>query len=127
MRRPMPEPKANSSNKRKTASKKPANKSEAKNSDVKQVTKKPTSKTTPKTTPKTTTKNTRETKSKLKISAEERKRFPHSMFPVKVMHMEGKELTDLKICYFTDEIYANKYIVRSKLKKDEYLMLTKQK
>lgn len=119
----MPEPKSNSSNKRKPVAKKPTTKptakSTAKNPVAKPVAKKPASKVTPK--------KSRETKSKLKISAEERKKFPHSMFPVKVMHMDGKDLTDLKICYFTDEIYANKYIVRSKLKKDEYVMLTKQK
>ena len=62
----------------------------------------------------------------LKIPKAELTKFPYEMFPVKLFHMEGNDFTDLKICSFTDECYALKYIERLGLKKSEYKMVKKK-
>lgn len=49
-------------------------------------------------------------------------KFPYDMFPVRVEHKEGN---DTKICWFQDEIYADKYIARSNLKSSQYKMESK--
>ena len=48
--------------------------------------------------------------------------FPHSGFPVKVVHKDGKELKDTKTCYFQTEAHAKNYIERCKFKKKDYTM-----
>lgn len=63
----------------------------------------------------------------LKISEQEKNKFPYELFPVKVMHMDGKDKKDLKTCYFTNEVYAKKYIDKSNFKKNEYLFFVKGK
>jgi len=77
--------------------------------------KKPTNK---KTTPKNK-------ESQLKISDSEKQSFPHSQFPVKIIHKDGKELTDTKICYFQNKNHAQKYIDRCKFKKTDYQIFVK--
>ena len=62
----------------------------------------------------------------LKIPKAELTKFPYEMFPVKLFHMEGKDFADLKICSFTDECHALKYIERLGLKKSEYKMVKKK-
>jgi hypothetical protein len=52
--------------------------------------------------------------------------FPHSGFPVKVIHKDGKELKDKKTCYFQTKGHAEKYIERAKLKKKDYTILFKE-
>ena len=64
--------------------------------------------------------------SKIKITEAERTQFPYEQFPVKIIHMEGKEMKDKKICYFQNEHYANKYIVRCKFKKGDYEIYIKK-
>jgi hypothetical protein len=51
--------------------------------------------------------------------------FPHSGFPVKVVHKDGKDLKDSKTCYFQCEAHAKKYIERSKFKKKDYKILVR--
>lgn len=48
--------------------------------------------------------------------------FPHSGFPVKVVHKDGKEMKDKKTCYFQSKEHAQKYIARCKFKKKDYVM-----
>ncbi len=62
---------------------------------------------------------------KIKITDSEKQTFPHSMFPVKVIHMEGKDMQDKKICYFQSEDHAKKYIDRCKFKKTDYQIFIK--
>lgn len=62
----------------------------------------------------------------LKIPKAELTKFPYEMFPVKLFHMEGKDFADLKICSFTHECHALKYIERLGLKKTEYKMVKKK-
>jgi hypothetical protein len=62
----------------------------------------------------------------LKIPKEKLKMFPYEMFPVRLFHMEGKDFADLKVCSFTDECYALKYIERLGLKKSEYKMVKRK-
>lgn len=62
----------------------------------------------------------------LKIPKEQLKNFPYEMCPVRLFHMEGKYFADLKICSFTDECYALKYIERLGLKKSEYKMVKRK-
>ena len=61
----------------------------------------------------------------LKISESDKNVFPYSMFPVKVIHKDGKDLSETKICYFQSEHYAQKYITRCKFKKTDYQMFMK--
>lgn len=48
--------------------------------------------------------------------------FPYSMFPVKLIH---KEDGNKKTCYFQSKAHVEKYIERSKLKKNEYSLYFK--
>lgn len=50
--------------------------------------------------------------------------FPHSNFPVKLIHSEGDTI---KTCYFQNESHAKKYIDRSNLKKNDYQMYINEK
>lgn len=61
----------------------------------------------------------------VKVPESMKKEFPYSMFPVKVIHKDGKDLMDTKICYFQSEVYAKKYIDRCKFKKTDYQMFIK--
>ena len=60
----------------------------------------------------------------LKVSAAEGKRFPWPSFPYKVVHRDGKDLQDIKTCYFECEEHMKKYLVRYGFKKNEYHMFT---
>jgi len=75
--------------------------------------------------PKKATSKKTTTKLSLKLTEEDKKKFPYNNFPVKVIHMEGKDLTDRKVCYFMNEVYAKKYIERSNFKKNDYLLIAK--
>ena len=44
-------------------------------------------------------------------------KFPYSMFPVKLIHLENG---NTKTCYFQNKSHVEKYIERSKLKKNQY-------
>lgn len=46
--------------------------------------------------------------------------FPYPTFPVKLIHMDGKDKKDTKTCYFQSEAHANKYIERCKFTKQDY-------
>jgi hypothetical protein len=70
------------------------------------------------TKPKSTTKQ-------IKVTEADKTTFPHSMFPVKLIHKDGKNLEETKICYFQSESYAKKYIERSRFKKTDYQMYIK--
>lgn len=61
----------------------------------------------------------------LKMKANPNPEFPHSMFPIRLEHMEGKDLKDKKICFFDSKINMEKYVTRSKLKKSDYLVYEK--
>lgn len=61
----------------------------------------------------------------LKITDTDKKTFPYSQFPVKIIHKDGKDLCETKTCYFQSEHYAQKYIMRCKFKKNEYQMFVK--
>lgn len=78
---------------------------------------------------KATTKETKPSKAKkdkpLKITEADKTTFPYSMFPVKLIHKDGKNLEETKICYFQNEVYAKKYIVRCKFKKSDYQIYIK--
>jgi hypothetical protein len=82
-------------------------------SDKKPTAKKPKPATTKKKEP------------ELKISDSEKQSFPYTQFPVKIIHKDGKELKDTKICYFQNENHAQKYIIRCKFKKTDYQMFVK--
>jgi hypothetical protein len=64
-------------------------------------------------------------KTTLKISESDKNVFPYDQFPVKIVHKDGKDLTETKTCYFQNEHYAQKYITRSKFKKTDYQMFVK--
>ena len=61
----------------------------------------------------------------IKITEADKTSFPHSMFPVKLIHKDGKNLEETKICYFQNEVYAKKYIDRCKFKKSDYQIYIK--
>jgi hypothetical protein len=46
--------------------------------------------------------------------------FPYPMFPIKLIHKDGKDLKDTKICYFQSQSHADKYIARCKFTKKDY-------
>lgn len=46
--------------------------------------------------------------------------FPYTQFPILVMHKDGKELKDMKKCYFQSIPHAEKYIERCKFKQKDY-------
>lgn len=79
--------------------------------------------TTRKPTAKKTSKPSQ--KSSVKTTESDKNNFPYSMFPVKVIHKDGKDLSETKICYFQSEHYAKKYIERCKFKKTDYQMFVK--
>jgi hypothetical protein len=58
----------------------------------------------------------------LKISDSEKNRFPFNQFPVKIIHRDGKDLSEIKTCYFQNEHYAKKYILRCNFTKKDYEM-----
>jgi hypothetical protein len=51
--------------------------------------------------------------------------FKFDTFPVIIVHKDGKDLKDTKTCYFDNEVNANKYIQRSKFKKNDYKIYIK--
>jgi len=117
----MTEPKKKPTRKKPATPRKPAAKKPA-TTPKKPVAKKPT---TPKK--KKTTRTRKPTRAnQLKIPKAELTKFPYEMFPVRLFHMEGKDFADLKICSFTDECHALKYIERLGLKKSEYKMVKKK-
>ena len=59
----------------------------------------------------------------IKLNKADENEFPHSEFPVKVIHKDGKELLDKKTCYFQSVAHAQKYLDRSKFKKTDYNMI----
>ena len=85
--------------------------------------KKPTSK---KTTPKKAA-TTKKQVPQLKITESDKQSFPYSQFPVKIIHKDGKDLTETKTCYFQSEHYAQKYITRCNFKKTDYQIFMKPK
>lgn len=46
--------------------------------------------------------------------------FPYSLFPVLVVHKDGKNLEDTKKCYFQSLSHAEQYIQKSKFGKNDY-------
>ena len=61
----------------------------------------------------------------VKISESDKTHFPHTQFPIKIIHKDGKELQDTKTCYFQNESHAQKYIDRCKFKKTDYQIFVK--
>ena len=51
--------------------------------------------------------------------------FPHAQFPILIIHNDGKEMKDVKRCYFQSMHYADKYIVKSNFKKADYQLFVK--
>ena len=51
--------------------------------------------------------------------------FPHAQFPFKVVHMDGKDLIDKRICYFQNQQHVDKYIAKSKFKSKDYQLYIK--
>jgi hypothetical protein len=60
-----------------------------------------------------------------KKKKEEIPEFKYDMFPVIIVHNDGKDLKDIKTCYFDNELNANKYIKKSNFKKTDYKMYIK--
>lgn len=88
-------------------------------SDEKMTEKKPTTK-------KSVSKKTVKPKnSQVKVSESEKTVFPYDQFPVKIIHKDGKDMSETKTCYFQSEHYAQKYIVRCKFKKTDYQIFVK--
>ena len=46
--------------------------------------------------------------------------YPHSEFPVRLEHMEGKDGMDKKICFFQSQEHLQKYLNNAKLKPNQY-------
>lgn len=61
----------------------------------------------------------------VKVSESEKTVFPYDQFPVKIIHKDGKDMSETKTCYFQSEHYAQKYIVRCKFKKTDYQIFVK--
>ena len=51
--------------------------------------------------------------------------FPHAQFPILVIHNDGKEMKDIRKCYFQNMHYAEKYIVKSNFKQKDYQLFVK--
>ena len=68
---------------------------------------------------------TKKKEPQLKITETEKQSFPYSQFPVKVIHKDGKDLSETKTCYFQNENHAQKYITRCKFKKTDYQIFMK--
>jgi putative lipoic acid-binding regulatory protein len=58
-------------------------------------------------------------------NTEDSTKFPFTQFPFKVVHMEGKDMMDKKICYFQNQQHVDKYITRSKFKSKDYQLYIK--
>lgn len=76
-------------------------------------------------TKKTTKKPSSKKQSGVIASDQIKTHFPHSLFPVKVVHKDGKNLDETKICYFQSEVYAQKYITSRRFTKKDYQMFMK--
>ena len=46
--------------------------------------------------------------------------YPHSEFPVRLEHMDGKDGMDKKICFFQSQEHLQKYLNNAKLKEHQY-------
>jgi hypothetical protein len=46
--------------------------------------------------------------------------FPHSEFPVRLEHMEGKDQMDKKVCFFQSQSHLQKYLNNAKLTTNQY-------
>ena len=46
--------------------------------------------------------------------------YPHSEFPVRLEHMEGKDGMNKKICFFQSQEHLQKYLNSAKLKPNQY-------
>ena len=46
--------------------------------------------------------------------------FPHSEFPVRLEHMEGKDGMDKKVCFFQSQEHLQKYLNSAKLTTNQY-------
>jgi len=51
--------------------------------------------------------------------------FPHAQFPILIVHNDGKEMKDIRKCYFQNMHYAEKYIVKSNFKQKDYQLFVK--
>ncbi len=51
--------------------------------------------------------------------------FPHAQFPILIVHNDGKEMKDIRKCYFENMHYAEKYIVKSNFKQKDYQLFVK--
>ena len=51
--------------------------------------------------------------------------FPHTQFPILIVHNDGKEMKDIRKCYFQNMHYAEKYIVKSNFKQKDYQLFVK--
>ena len=62
----------------------------------------------------------------MKSKKDLKEEFPYDQFPVKIIHKDGKDLKDNKVCYFQCESHAEKYIIKNKFKKKDYQILYKE-
>ncbi len=46
--------------------------------------------------------------------------YPHSQFPVRLEHMEGKDQMDKKVCFFQSQDHLQKYLNSAKLTTNQY-------
>ena len=46
--------------------------------------------------------------------------YPHSEFPVRLEHMEGKDGMDKNVCFFQSREHLQKYLNSAKLKENQY-------
>ena len=46
--------------------------------------------------------------------------YPHSQFPGRLEHMEGKDGMDKKVCFFQSQAHLQKYLNSAKLKDNQY-------
>ena len=51
--------------------------------------------------------------------------FPHAQFPILIIHNDGKEMKDIRKCYFQNMHYAEKYITKSNFKQKDYQLFVK--
>lgn len=62
----------------------------------------------------------------MKSSKEPKEEFPYDQFPVKIVHKDGKDLKEIRTCYFQCEAHAQKYILKNKFKKKDYTISYKE-